>query len=44
MSYTISKLMIPTATSPADFQQRAYVHDAELDGQDDVAAGMRDKF
>lgn len=42
MSHTIAKLVIPTAIGPAELTAgRAYVHDAELDGDENLAGGMR---
>jgi hypothetical protein len=42
VSSTISKLLIPAAVGPAELAAgRAYVHDAELDGDEDLAIGTR---
>ncbi len=42
MSSTISKLVVPTAVGPAELAAgRAYVHDAELDGDEQLAIGLR---
>ena len=42
MSKTVSKLLIATAIGPAELAAgRAYVHDAELDGDEDLAIGTR---
>ncbi len=42
MSKTVSKLLIATAIGPAELAAgRAYVHDAELDGDEDLSIGTR---
>jgi hypothetical protein len=42
VSSTISKLLIPAAVGPAELAAgRTYVHDVELDGDEDLAIGMR---
>ena len=42
MSSTISKLLIPAPVGPAELAAgRTYVHDAELDGDKELAIGMR---
>ena len=42
MSTTVTKLMIATSVGPAELDAgRAYVHDAELDGDENLAVGMR---
>ena len=42
MSTTVSKLLIPTSVGPDELAAgRAYVHDAELDGDEDLAVGVR---
>ena len=42
MPKTISKLLISTTIGPAELAAgRAYVHDAELDGDEVLAVGMR---
>ena len=45
MSKTVSKLLIATAIGPAELAAgRAYVHDAELDGDEDLSIGTRDEI
>ena len=42
MPKTVSKLLIATAIGPAELAAgRAYVHDAELDGDEDLSIGTR---
>jgi hypothetical protein len=42
VSSTISKLLIPATVGPAELAAgHAYVHDAELDGDEELAIGMR---
>ena len=42
MSSTISKLLIPASIGPAEMTTgRAYVHDTELDGDENLHIGMR---
>ena len=42
MSTTITKLLIPASIGPAEFAAgRAYVHDAELDGDESLTIGTR---
>ena len=42
VSSTVSKLLIPAAVGPTELAAgRTYVHDVELDGDEDLAIGMR---
>jgi hypothetical protein len=42
MSSTISNLLIPATAGPADLAAgHTYVHDAELDGDEELTIGMR---
>ena len=42
MSSTISKLLIPASVGPAELAAgRTYIHDAELDGDEDLDVGTR---
>ena len=39
---TITKLVVPASVGPAELEAgRAYVHDAELDGDEELTIGMR---
>jgi hypothetical protein len=38
----LSKLVVPASVGPAELEAgRAYVHDAELEGNEELAVGMR---
>jgi hypothetical protein len=42
MSSTVSKLLIPASVGPAELDAGCtYVHDAELDGDEELAVGTR---